>query len=287
MFSRKTKRRRKYLLIDSNQQKRRTSSKKIRNKTLNHFAKLLVIFRVIKNLRASFFLTTVMLLVIGFISFAIFSPYFTIKNITIIRDNPALDIELVKPITKGFYGKNLIFFKKEVLKKKLLKNFLEFREIDIKEVWPDEISISIKLSPPAFTLFDMASASFAVISADGIILAGKPNDELPVIKIKDWDKPLVPGEKFISKEWLSIIQQIDQQFTQNLKLPIKSIILLPAAQEVHFIQDNTNETVFWFDLRIDPEKQLQKLELGANKIGLYSKPIEHVDLRIPKTLFWK
>ncbi len=284
MFNSKSTRRRKHFLINTNQQ-RKYRPKKNRNRILNILAKILFFKKIFKIFRASFILSFVTFLMAGFIIFAVFSPYFEIKKININRDTPNLNIESVQEILKPFYGKNLIFLNKEELTQTLLGEFLEFRSIDITEKWPDAITISIKLSPPVFTLFNIDSANFAVVSTDGIILSTTADDSLPVLKIKNIKKPFIPGEKIMEKDWLDKIEKIKGLLLGQTKITTKEIVFLPTAQEVHFI--TSSGIALWFDLRIDIEQQIRKLELGANKIGLYSKQLEHIDLRIPGQLFWK
>ncbi len=210
MFNRRSARRRKHFLIDSNQQ-RRSRPKKARNRTLNFLGKLLFLRQIFQLFRGSVLLTLVILLMMGFIAFALLSPYFEIKKININRDTPHLNVEAVQEILDPFYGKNLILLRGEELKQELFDDFLEFRTIEIKEEWPDGLTISIALSPPAFTLFDMQSANFSVVSADGVILSAQPNDELPVLKIKDLKTPFTPGEKLIEKAWLEKVKNLESQ----------------------------------------------------------------------------
>lgn len=285
MFNRKKSTiRRKHFLIDSNQQRKR-QSKKTRNRALNLLSKARFLKKLLGFLKASFLFTFTLFAMAGFIAFATFSPYFEIKKINIIRDNPNLNVEAVQEILQPFRGRNLIFLDIKKLKVSLLENFLEFRSIEITEKWPDTINIAIKLSPPAFTIFDIESANFAVISNDGVILSLQPDNSLPVLKIKNIKKPFSPGDLFVEKEWLDKIQEANGLLLNQIKLTTKDIVLLPIAREAHFITND--ETAIWFDLRTDIPDQVRKLELGANKIGLYSKKLEHIDLRIPGQLFWK
>lgn len=284
MFNKKSAQRRKHFLIDSNQ-KKRTRSKKTRNRTLNFLAHLLLLRHFFRFFKTSFLLTFFIIAMSGFVAFALLSPYFHIKKITINRETVGVDVEAVQEILKPFYDKNLIFIDAENLKQILFHNFLDFRTIEVTEEWPDQLTITIKLSPPAFTLFDMATVNFVTISADGVILSAESNDQLPVIKIKGLTKPLVPGEKFIDTTSLEKIKKIEAGLLNQINIGIQEIILLPAAQEVHFI--SSRETALWFDLRVDIDEQLQKLKVGADRIGLHTKLLQHVDLRIPNQLFWK
>ncbi len=284
MFKKKSIQRRKHFLIDSNQ-KKRSRPKKTRNRALNFLAQFLLLRYFFRFLRTSFLVTLLIISMSGFVAFALLSPYFHIKKITVNREATGVDIEAVQATLKPFYGKNLIFLDTQHLKKTLLQNFLDFRTVEVKEQWPDQIVITVKLSPPAFTLFDMETANFSTISADGVILSNKSDDQLPTIKVKGLSKPLLPGTKFIEATALEKIKKIEAELLAQVDTGTQEIILLPDAQEVHFI--TLRNTALWFDLRTNIDEQIQKLKLGAKEIGLHSKPIEHVDLRIPNQLFWK
>jgi cell division septal protein FtsQ len=284
MFNRKSSRRRKHFLIDTNQQKK-CHPKKNRNRILNLFTKILFIKRILKLFRVSFIFTFLSFIMITFIAFTVFSPYFKIKKININRDNANLDILEVQGSLESFYGTSLVFLDKNNLEQTLLDEFLEFKSIEITEEWPDELTLTIKLAQPVFTLFDTESANFAVISTDGVILSLSPDNKLPVLKIKKQKKPFKLGEKIINTAWIEKINNTKSALLNQIKLTTKEIILFPVSQEVHFVTDSN--ITLWFDLRIDITPQIRKLELGANQIGLYSKTIKHIDLRIPGQLFWK
>ncbi|MCK5460748.1 hypothetical protein KAI58_02085 [Candidatus Gracilibacteria bacterium] len=221
----------------------------------------------------------------GFVIFSIFSPYFNLKKISIIRDNPNIDIEKIETSLQEFYGENLLFLSHEDIEKQLLNTFLEFRKIDISENWPSEMQIKITISPPLFTLFNIETANFSVISEDGIILSEKPQSQLVVLKIQEYKKTLFPGEKFTKKETLDKIKQAKFALEHQIKLPIKEILFFPTARELHIISEK--DTAIWIDLQLEIEPQIRKLELSTNEIGLFSKNIKHIDLRIPKQIFWK
>lgn len=284
MGSKNSRSRRKYFLLDSNQTVRR-KPKKNRNRFLNTLARVLLLRQLAGVFRGSMLLGLVCALMGGFVIFALFSPYFDLKKVIVIRDDPHINVAAVEKSLTDFYDKNLLFIKKERAKEVLLQAFPEFREVSLREKWPDKLEIKIKLSPPLFTLINNFDASFSVMSADGVILEEVGNDNLTLIKIQDYDRPLVSGTRFFNKLAIEKIQLSIGLFEEELSLPIKEIRLFPLAQELHLIVGK--ETAYWIDLQLDVTEQIKKVELGARKIGIYSKDIEHVDLRIPNRVFWK
>ena len=284
MQRKKLHRHRREFLLDSNQTQTRRP-KKLRNRFLNILERLLLI-RQIKNLFKASIMVGILLSVMAiFIIFAVFSPYFNLKKITVVRDSPNLDVEQIDKILENFYGQNLLFLSQPELIKNLQETFPEFREIKIKENWPSEINLEITISPPLFNLLNTETANFSVISEDGVILKEEPAEDLPVIKVFQHENIIQLREKIMTKEDLQKIIKAENFLQQVTKLPLHATHLYWTARELHLI--STGEMQIWIDLQQPIEAQLQKLEEAVNEIGLYTNRFEHIDLRIPKQIFWK
>ena len=284
--TRRTQQRRKAFLLDSNQtQRQRKAPKTVRNRLLNTWFRLGFFRDLVRLFTASRVMFLVILGMAGFILFAIFSPYFELKQIVVNRDNPNVDVGSVESQLEGFYGENLLFLDKELMKIELTEAFPAFREIEIQETWPASLTLNIVLSPPAFTLLNQTDASFWVVSEDGVILSEKAEENLPLVKVFDYTKPLQSGARFVEIELLSKITLAESIMVNQIKIPVTERRLYPLARELHLVADSG--TVFWLDLQLDIENQLKKIEYGANRIGLINASIEHVDLRIPNQLYWK
>ncbi len=284
MSSKSSRTRRKYFLLDSNQTVRR-KPKRARNRFLNTVSSFLLIRHLARFLRGSILLSGVCILMATFVLFAIFSPYFNLKRVTVLRDNPHIDVAAVDSSLEDFYGQNLLFLDKEEAQSVLLETFPEFREVILKEKWPDALEIKINLSPPMFTLTNNFDATFSVMSEDGVILEELADDTLPLIKLEGYDRPLVAGTRFLDKSTIEKIEIARTIFIEELSLVAEEIRLLPLAQELHLV--TPKNTAYWLDLQLDITEQLRKLDLAADEIGVYSKGMEHVDLRIPNRIFWK
>lgn len=221
---------------------------------------------------------------IGFVAFAIISPYFELKKINIKRDNPNINAQKVEIALNNFYGKNLLFLKKNDIQKTLQKFFPGFEEVQIKEIWPDAIEMQIKTSSPSFNILNQETANFSIIAENGSILESGADKFLPTIKVFDYKKVITPHQQFTSKEILEKIITANNLLDQKLMLPIKEIQFYPVAQELHLISKDDME--IWLDLNSSIALQMEKLEISANRIGLYRTPLKHIDLRIPNQLFW-
>jgi len=276
---------RRSLMLDSSQ-KRRTSRKiRARNKFLNIFAG----FSGLKSLGKLFKLSIVSGFILtgmtGFLIFAIFSPYYELKEISVVRNYATIPAEIIQNISSPFLGKNMFFLQKEEVKNVLRKKFPEIINIKITDKWPSEIEISIEIAPAKYNIFDANSANFSSITDNGIIISNNSTDGLSVIKILQNTRPLKLHTNLISTDWLQKIDLAEDLLKHEIKIPVREIRLLIKARELHFI--TTADGEIWIDLEQNIESQIKKLILAEGKIKLYSKNFHHIDLRIPKQIFWE
>lgn len=282
----KTRQRRRAFLLDSNQvQQQRKNPKTVRNRLLNTWFRMHIFRDLGRTVTPSRMFLALTLCMAGFIVFAVLSPYFDLKKININRDSPNIEVASIEAELQNFYGQNLLFLDKDLLRTQLKTAFPAFRTIEIKEDWPDALALDISLSPPAFTILNNADATFWVISEDGVMLTESAESDLPLIKLYDYEKPLAKGQRLVSVETLEKVILADRLMAQEFKIPIAERHLYPAALEVHLVAESG--TQFWVDLQLDVLEQLKKIEYGASRMKLFSSPIEHVDLRIPNQLYWK
>ncbi len=275
--------RREFLLDSSAPAKRRT--KKVRNRFLNVVSRLFLVRKISRLFQTSVLFSVIFSLMALFIIFALATPYFHLKKISVIRDNPNLDVVQIEKSLEEFYGKNILFLSHKTIRDKLEIDFPEFRDISIKEDWPSEIELRVEISPPRFNLLNTESANFSVISEDGVILQEEPDEDLPVLKVFQYEKPILVRQKFLEKEDLDNIEQAESILQNEMKLPLHASHLYWTARELHLVSQADME--IWIDLAQPIEDQMRKLELSVQEIGLYTNRFEHIDLRIPKQIFWK
>jgi hypothetical protein len=149
-----------------------------------------------------------------FIIFALGSPYFDLKRITVTRDSANLDVSKIELALKDFYGRNLLFFPEEELQEILKQNFPEFQAVALREKWPDTLELKIKISPPIYNLLNTETANFSLISREGIILSLQSEEFLPVIKVYQHEAPIILRESFTTLENLEKIEQIQLLFQE-------------------------------------------------------------------------
>lgn len=275
--------RRKSFLLTSNQQEHH-KTKRWRNRFLSMLSRVLMLRKIVSLFRVSWIFILIFVCMGGFIVFALFSPYFQIKRIEVIRNDATIDPQEVLQVLQPLYGTNLLFLQYADVEVPLKKHFPEFRSVDVHERWPDEVELEIEVSPALMSLLHVDRANFWTISEDGVILEEAPRDNLPLLKLEQYDKEISLREQFTDAQTLQTIMEARTFIAQELKLPVNEVRYLPTAHEVHIISRDNMQ--IWIDLRSDLNEQLKKLLFAPKDMGLYEKPIEHIDLRIPNQLFW-
>ena len=260
-------------------------NKKWRNRALNFLAKIGWMRHVPKVFQVSLVARIAVFLMGGFVIFALFSPYFTLKKVAILRENPQIDAQEIEQSLQDFFGKNLFLLSKSSIENHVLKKFPELDWVKISEIWPDALRLEVKMSPPALKLLNAETANFSVISEKGVILPQNFGAEnLEVIKVLQFEKIISPRSAFLQREILDKIKNGKKILESDFGLKIDETRYLFAAREIHFVFDGAE---IWVDAQIDLPSQLKKLEPAAEIIGLYSKKFAHIDLRIPQQVFWK
>jgi len=224
-------------VLDSNQTVRK-KPKTNRNRALNVVAKFKIIRQFGALLRGSTLLTLACSFMLLFTLFAVFSPYFDLKKVEVKRNSPHIDVQAVENLMAEFYGRNLLFLPKDEARELLLKTFAEFRSVTLNEKWPDSLVITIDLSPPFYQILNEHDATFSVISEDGVVLRQEATEGLPLLKLKNYEQPLVAGENFTTPKVLQDITYLRELFAETLKITVGEIRYLPLAYEVHLVSSN-------------------------------------------------
>lgn len=282
-MKKRSKFRRRSFLIDSNLQERK-KPKRLRNSILNSLSKIWSVKIWRWQVLWPFFLKALFAAMAGFILFSALSPYYKLKSIVIDREDPLIDIDGIRAELKEYFGQNTLFLAKEEIQKTIINKFPEFQKIEITNKWPDEISIQLQLAPSIYTVLNEADATFHTITDQGIVLEKKEATDLPVLKLRQYEKPIQPRTQLVEPQILTFVAQGKSYLETELELPVKEVRYLYAAQEIHFIVQQ--DTALWMTVRIPLEDQLKRLVLGADKATLYSNPPVHIDLRIPSQFYW-
>ena len=276
---------RRSLLLDSSRNRRVSKKTRVRNKFLNFLSRLVFLKEFKRMFRFSIIIGLILTCMTLFLAFAIFSPYYKLKTISVNSNSTVIPSEVIQNVSNPFLEKNLFFIRKEEIKRLLVEKFPEIKNISITEKWPAEIEINVDIEPARYNIFNEESANFSSITNSGIVIKNVSTEGLPVIKLSQYEKPLILRKNLISSDWLRKIDSAEDFLKHEVKIPVREIRLLIKARELHII--TTRDAAIWIDLSQSIEQQLRKLILAEGKIKLYSKNFDHIDLRIPKQIFWE
>jgi hypothetical protein len=277
--------RRKSLVLSAQKSDVSYARRRSRKKILGVFSGGLTILKKIKQLRWHHVWYVLFGSMALFILFALASPYFHVKTITISGDTYAINPTEVEATFKDIYGTNMLFLTNAMLQQRLTDSYPEFESVSIIEHWPNKLEFNITISEPFMTIINQDNGSTAVITQQGIVLPIPPQEELPLLKIKQYEPRFQNRKKIIDRTSIEKIFIAEKIFTEDIQLAISDMIYFWGAQELHLI--TPDNTAVWIDLQEPVEEQLLKLQYGKDDIGLYENNFEHIDLRIPKQLIWK
>ncbi len=145
MFKRKKSPNRLYYPTKSRwytQPRRRSKQKNTRKLFTNNIKTRFT--RFFKN--AIYFTVTGLVLVL-LVLFLMFSSYFSVTNIEVLRQDFHIDTALISNQLNPYIGDNILFFQKSKIVNKIQENFPEFSTVQVKKVLPHSLKIELKSHP--------------------------------------------------------------------------------------------------------------------------------------------
>lgn len=272
--------RRRALMIETSDMRRQSSVRRLRRKL-----PMPLWFKNIPFQHISTWMVVVCAGMAFFVGVALLSPLFRINIISVERTSPFADPILVEEVLQKFKGKNMLFLRHSDIIVTLAEVMPEIRDVTVKEDWPRSLLIQVGAATPLYNVFNTETANFSVIAEDGIVLADRSIEGLPVIKILQREEPIMLRERVLTQKQLQQIYTAEGILDADLRLPLEAVEVLLAANELHLI--SRGEMAIWLDLSYSVEEQLGKLKTAEEQIKLYRDIFDHIDLRIPQQIFWE
>lgn len=272
--------RRRALMIETSDMRRQSSVRRLRRKM-----PLPSWFKNIPFRNVSTWVIAVCVGMFFFVGVALLSPLFRLDIISVERTSPFADPLLVEETLQEFRGTNMLFLRKSDIVASLTAVMPEVRDIELIEDWPRSLLVRVGAAKPMYNVFNVETANFSVISEDGFVLSDQSIEGLPVIKIRQREETILIRERVLTQKQLQQIYTAEGILDAELRLPINSVEVLLAANELHLI--SRGDMAIWIDLSYSVEEQLEKLQTAEEKIQLYSDAFDHIDLRIPQQIFWE
>lgn len=97
--------------------------------------------------RNAIYFTITGLVLILLILFLLFSSYFSITNIEVLRKDFHIDTALISNQLNEYIGENILFFQRSKIVNKIQENFPEFSSVQVKKVLPHSIKIELQSYP--------------------------------------------------------------------------------------------------------------------------------------------
>lgn len=242
------------------------------------------------------------LVAIGAVAVALFSPIFTVQEMRVIRSDARIDIEQVQRSLAPLFGRHMLLLSNREVQMLLENDVPELQDATIAKEYPDLVEVRIALQPIAARL-DIVEPDEAVTTETGAI-EGVERDFLTteglyvrytpaqvvnassgtyLIKLVDWGARPTPFERLIEPEFLNLLLQAQRSIEGEFQQRVTERSIYLRAQEVHL---QTERFALWFDRKSTLEEQLDRYRVFLTTAGLDAAE-EYVDLRLKDKVVYK
>lgn len=241
-------------------------------------------FQDIKNINIYYYIMWLFLIISSLYLF-IFSHYFSIKNIDIIRQDDLVNINIAYNSIENIRYKPLIFVNKEEIKNYILAHQPNILDIYIRKILPDSLKIILQSSESVFS-FNLWDKIYE-ITKNWTVIPGKEKENITKIKIVWFDNLwIIDYKKIFDEYYINQIIQLLYQLNQKISLLIhKNYTYYKKEAELHIITEKW--TIIIFDLNKDINIQIEKLNIFYKEyISKVKNAIIYIDLRINQKVIY-
>jgi cell division septal protein FtsQ len=204
----------------------------------------------------------------------IVDKYSEIKNIAL--ENALTDIINIPNLK--FSTKNILLVDISKIKKNILENYTLLKEVKIKRIFPQSLSLEIIERQPV-NIFCQENDCF-LLDIDGVMFKKISSDSKEYVVIKSFERQndLKLSSIVFFKEQIKKIQKIQKFIENELKINLKEIFLAKKPR----LNVTTNQGLkLYFDLygEDNVDLQIQKLDLLIKNRELEGKDVKYIDLR--------
>ncbi len=148
------------------------------------------------------YFTIVIAVLAVLIMILLFSSYFSITSIDIVRENPNIDTSKISSELNGYLGNNLLFFSRDKITAKVQEKFPEFETVEVKKIFPHTIKVNLTSYPIVANL----KAYYILPKAETALTEDQSKNVKQVQAALETAFSL-PGEKTAKKEQVAPIEQ--------------------------------------------------------------------------------
>lgn len=243
-----------------------------------------------------------LLLLLGLL---LFSPIFAVRQISVVRTDPRIDVDRVQQALVTMFHRHLFFLSSQDIDAPLKAAMPDLTSVAVQKRYPSTLVVRITLDPiinrlaiehpEANTPPGQQAGSGALarlpgaedfLTAQGLYVqyrASQVSPLLPLIRIVDWGARPTPWKELLSADFLLLMRQTEQALHEQFGQDVLERIVYLRGQEFHM---RMKAVTLWFDRRSPLDEQMQRYRIFLRTVGL-DKAKEYIDLRLADRVVYK
>lgn len=224
-------------------------------------------------------------LIVSTVYVMVFSHYFSIKTIDIIRQDENINIELAYKSIDNFRYQPILLTDKADISRNLFSHQPNIKEVVIKKILPNNLKILIASHENMYQ-FAFENKTY-IITKNGTLIPKKEDSKLPLLEVK-WVENfwIIDYKKYFDEAIITNIGIISAELAKKTS-PIKASNLTYYKKEKELHVTDENGIIVLFDLGKDILQQTQKLNVFFKeyKSKIKQNPV-YIDLRINERILF-
>lgn len=225
----------------------------------------------------------------------LFSPLLGVRSIRIARNDPRLDVSVVRHALAPLFKRRLAFVTRSQVEELIVQSLPDIRTVNIEKNYPSELKVSITIDPlvarlqivdPDGNAQTASGIALDALTDEGLYVVAAAVDQvagLPEVRVVDWGVRPEPGRPVVEKELFRRMQAAEAALRDQWNVPLRSRTVYVRAREFHL---QLPDYVLWFDLTTELADQLQRYSLFLQTVGP-EKVKEYIDLRLVDKVVYK
>lgn len=232
-----------------------------------------------------------LLLIFGLL---VFSPIVRVREITVFRSDPRLDIESVQNNLAPLFGTHLFFLPTHDVVQMLKAQISDLDMAEVRKNYPSQLTVKITLKPLAARLNiinpdapDSATGSVIhFVTDNGIfIVTNTPGETeiLPLIRIVDWAAFPAPGTQLLPVDLMDHMRKAENALEVQFGHTVTERTVFLRAREYHL---RVEPYEIWFDMAGSLDDQLVRYRAFLQSVPPGDVK-QYIDLRLSDRIIYK
>ena len=241
------------------------------------------------------FLTFILLALIGFGWFLLFSQALHVRQIHMNQLSSRLDRSEVQTLLAPLFGRHIVFLSELEILSLLKESIPDIADVEIMKEYPSDLHVRMTLDPltsqlrivsPDFEDETATGATLDYLTNKGIYvqLAYEQDiEDVPEIYIVDWGVKPIPGTLLLTPYFLNHMRIAEEIIQKQFGYNVEKRSAFVRAQEFHL---DIGQYTLWLDVKSSVEDQISRYKTLLSSVDPASIT-EYVDLRIAKRIVYK